>query len=107
MRPIPKRMRIEMAQDPFYHVCCLAGVYTGSMDYCSGRVTWHHCFTHAGKQINEKWAIVPACEYHHDHKRKDFLDQLKKVALSRTIPGDLEKYPKKDWDAEKRKLGFS
>lgn len=49
-----------MAADPFYKICarrCDGG--------CSGRITWEHAIIYAGRQLNEKWAIIPLCEYHH------------------------------------------
>ena len=90
MRPIPPRVRAEMAEDPFYKACCLGP------ENCAGRIEWHHVFIYAGRQVNEKWAIVPACHRHHEAAavyNRDF----QKVALSRATPEDLAKYPKKNW----------
>jgi len=60
MRPIPKKLRDEMADDPYYSMC--AREVDGG---CSGRITWEHAIIYAGKQLNEKFAIIPLCEYHH------------------------------------------
>lgn len=60
MRPIPPRLRAEMADDPYYTKCCLA-----NLGGCSGKIEWHHVIIWKGRQLNEKWAIVPACQYHH------------------------------------------
>ncbi len=47
MRPISPKLREQMANDPYYKYCARGG------PDCNGRITWEHCFTYAGKQINE------------------------------------------------------
>jgi hypothetical protein len=32
---------------------------------CRGNLTWEHAIIHAGRQLDEAWAIVILCEYHH------------------------------------------
>lgn len=32
---------------------------------CQGRVTMEHAIIYAGKQLQEEWAILPICEFHH------------------------------------------
>lgn len=32
---------------------------------CSGRLTKEHAMIYAGKQVQEEWAILDICEYHH------------------------------------------
>jgi len=32
---------------------------------CMGGNTWEHAIIHAGRQLDEAWAIVILCEYHH------------------------------------------
>lgn len=102
MRPIPTNLRSDMADDKFYKYCCLAGI-----GYCAGRVQWHHVWIYAGQQINEKWAIVPGCEHHHDQVQKEpsIKEAFERVSLSRATPDDLAKYPKKDWAQIKLALG--
>ena len=46
--------------DPYYNKC--ARLKDG---YCDGRITWEHSHIYAGRQIQEKWAIIPLCVYHH------------------------------------------
>lgn len=86
MKPIPKKLRDEMAAEYYYHHCCRRD------EHCSGRVTWEHCFTYAGRQVQERWAIIPLCEYHHLgsglNKRIN-----REIAISRATPEDLAKYP--------------
>lgn len=59
MRPIPNKLRQALADDPFMSKC----VYG-----CTKRPEYEHCWTFVGKQINEHWAIIPVCEYHHRGK---------------------------------------
>lgn len=32
---------------------------------CAGSNTWEHAIIHAGRQLDEAWAIIILCEYHH------------------------------------------
>jgi hypothetical protein len=79
MRPIPKKLRNEMNADPYYKVCCM-----NNRD-CEGRLEWHHTIIHSGRQLNEKWAIVPACKHHHDNDE----EQLQLLALNRATIEEL------------------
>lgn len=93
MHPIPLKLRAEMAADPFM-LKCIHG------SGCSGRVEWEHSFLYAGHQIQEAWAIVPCCTYHH---RGDGLDKdyNRYRALVRADLDDLcRRMPKKDWRQE-------
>jgi hypothetical protein len=60
MRPIPPQLRKQMADDEYYKECCLGGS-------CDGKVEWHHNLIYAGRQVNEKFCILPLCEFHHDN----------------------------------------
>ncbi len=92
MRTIPVTLRYEMAADPFYQKCCVAN------SSCIGRPEWHHVWIYAGKQINEKWAIVPACRYHHKYaEQPDLKRRFQRISLDRATKQDLLSYPKKDW----------
>lgn len=83
-----------MSNDLYYKHCARA-----NFD-CSGRITWEHAFIYAGKQINEKWAIIPLCVYHHLGEGLD-KHENQRIALRRATEEDLAKYPKKDWEYEK------
>lgn len=93
MRPIPSKLRKEMSEDPYYSICARKD------SHCNGRITWEHAWVYAGKQINEKWAIIPLCWHHHlgTGLRKN-INQL--ISLRRATMEDLMKYPKKDWQQE-------
>lgn len=63
---IPLPLRKEMAEDPFYKSCSLAGhVFEELQHQCAGSITWEHCLTYGGSKIQEKWAIIPLCEKYH------------------------------------------
>jgi hypothetical protein len=56
---MPRKLREECANDPYYQVCAR------SNEECEGRITWEHALTYKGSQIQEKFAVIPLCEYHH------------------------------------------
>lgn len=77
-----------MAADPYYKKCCLA--YTGT---CLGRIEWHHSLIYGGRQIQKKFAILPACQFHHvnvSHYNDDFV----RVALNRATDEELRSITK-------------
>lgn len=89
MRPIPIKLREQIAADPFMKRC----IYK----YCQGKPEWEHAFLYAGKQINEVWAIIPVCEHHHRGPGLD-KDYNRYRALERADLADLKKrMPKKNW----------
>ena len=91
--PIPQKLRDEMADDPYYKYCARAS------GHCEGRITWEHAMTYAGKRINEKWAIIPLCEFHHGLLGSGGMNKSVNVsiALARANREDLEKYPRAFW----------
>ncbi len=90
MRPISSKLKAEILADPYYKTCCRKD------KNCNGRITWEHALIYAGRQINEKWAIIPLCVYHH---LGGGLDKRlnERIAVSRATMGDLAKYSKRDW----------
>jgi len=63
MKKIPKGLKKEIADDPFYNHCCLRHIGT-----CDAEgVQWHHNLEHEGQQVNEKFCILPLCPHHHEH----------------------------------------
>jgi len=101
MRLIPKKLREEIARDPFMRRCIYERDDAPNHN-CQGRITWEHAFIYKN-QINEKWAIVPCCENHNSGPAmvKSF-NQF--VALNRASKEDLAKYPKVDWIQLKKYL---
>ena len=63
---------------------------------CSGRVEWEHCWIYGGKQINEVWAIIGVCWYHHRGPGLD-KEYNQYMSLKLATPEDLAKYPRIDW----------
>jgi hypothetical protein len=66
---------------------------------CDGRITWEHALTYAGKQIDEAWAIVFLCEYHHAVNKHQDGGDLKKeinvwVALNQATEEELRRHSK-------------
>lgn len=97
MNNIPDKLRAELADDPYMHVCARAG------DDCEGRITWEHAFIHGGKQIQERWAIIPLCWHH--HLGPGLIKELNQaIALSHATDEELAKYPKTDWVQLKKYL---
>lgn len=94
MRKIPPELREEMANDIYYKTC--ARKDEGN---CQGRITWEHAIIFAGRQVNEKWAILPICEFHHGvNNFQDRGDLNKKkhiwLALNRATDEELLKVSK-------------
>ena len=90
MRKIQPKLREEIAADPYYKFCAV------NDSRCDCRITWEHAFIYAGKQINEKWAIIPLCVYHHLGAGM-VKEKNQYIALKRATPEELGKYPLKDW----------
>lgn len=85
MRPIPEKLKQEMADDKYYETCCIA--FIGN---CSGRIEWHHNLIFGGSQVNEKFCILPTCQAHHKiADRKDIKDMLNWVMLNRATDDEL------------------
>jgi len=102
MRPIPKELRKEIAQDPFMKTCIYHDL--GKQNECKGRIEWEHAFIYAGRQINEKWAIVPVCYYHHRGGGLDKEYNQYRAIIRADIDEVQKKYPKVDWVQLKKYL---
>jgi len=78
-----------MADDPYYKKCCLCSFR------CFGGVEWHHNLIYAGRQVNEKFCILPLCALHHGiADKKDIRARLNKVMVERATEEELQKYSK-------------
>lgn len=60
MNNVPQKLRDQLANDPEYQRCALRGYH-----FCGGRITWEHVIVFAGKQLQERWAIIPLCARGH------------------------------------------
>ena len=96
MRPIPPSLMKELASDPFMKKC----VWSGSLE----NVSWEHCWIYQGRQINERWAIVPLRRDLNVNMQANVKAYCRWVSLSRATPEDLAKYPRHNWAQEKRYL---
>lgn len=86
MRKIPDDLRTEMANDPYYKKCALTGTTDGKID-------WHHNLIYAGRQVNEKWCIIPLSKPIHD--RIDYYkDKVDWIMLNRATDDELRAYSK-------------
>jgi len=87
MNKIPPKLRKEMSEDDYYKACARQGID------CSGRITWEHALIFAGKQIQEKFAIIPLCEHHHLYGGMiKWINEY--IALSRATDEELNRYSK-------------
>lgn len=89
-KPIPLKMRNELAEDVFMKVCCLLS------PECQGRIEFHHNLIYAGKRVNEYGSILPVCKYHHEKESK-FKKQLNRVMEFRMTREEKDKYPRRKW----------
>jgi len=90
----------EILDDPAYHVCMRNEIFNDHI--CRGRLTLEHAIIHAGRQVNEKWAIMSLCAWAHDvdeYQDGGNIDKDKNryCCIIRASEEDLVKYPKKDW----------
>ena len=94
MNNIPPKLRKQLSEDPEYLKC--SRLNDGN---CGGRITWEHTLIFGGKQIQERWAIIPLCEYHHDVNTYQDRGDLQKeknvwIALNRATDAELLQYSK-------------
>lgn len=90
MKPIPVKLRKSMNADPYYKTCARLDAE------CSGRITFEHAFIYAGRQIQEKFAIIPLCWHHHLGEGLVKIEN-QRIAASRAIKEDRAKYPSLNW----------
>lgn len=63
MNKVPKKLKDKWRLEDIFgepRVCLRA-----SEGNCQGRLTKEHAMYFAGKQIQEEWAILDICEFHH------------------------------------------
>lgn len=107
MRIISQKNKEIINSDDFYRKCvrCFE-------NNCRGRITIEHAWLYAGKQIDELWNFIPLCTFHHNLEEYVSSGQMDKqvnqlVALLRATPEDLKKYPRVDWEQEKKRLIYT
>src|ERR1035437_5821985 len=87
MRKIPDEVLEEIMKDWFYKKCCVAD------EKCSGRIEWHHNLIYAGKQVNEKWCILPLLQGVHRDIVK-YKEKCNWIMVNRMTDEQLNKYSK-------------
>lgn len=96
---IPLALRKRLADDPFMSKC----VYCGATP-----VEWDHALKYAGRQINEWYAIVPLCTFHHRGNNgtifKDVRNFTELLAITRGLVELQKTYYKTDWAQRKKYL---
>lgn len=105
---IPPKLRAEMAEDNFYNHCCLTGIHKNRE-----KIDWHHNFNYAGKNLNEKWCILPvrlSIHFQHQGLTPEVKERLDWIMLNRADDTTLERYSKcidlkKKRDKLNKKLG--
>lgn len=107
MTPIPIKLRSELNTDPYYKICAR---YKQHGHECGGKITFEHTVIFAGKQVQEKWAIIPLCEKAHAVNGYQDGGDLDKeinvwIALNRASHEDLMKVSKAiNYTREKARL---
>jgi len=91
MRPLSPEVKRRLDEEP--DICALLD------ENCAGRITREHTLIFAGKQIDEVWAIIKICAYHHEVDEFQDGGGLNKeknvwVALNRATDEELLKYSK-------------
>ena len=88
MRKIPTKLREEMANDPTYSRC----IVTGRADE---KIDWHHALIFGGRQVNEKWCILPLLHSVHEIEKMPMVkDRLDWIMLNRATDEELKRYSK-------------
>ena len=107
MRPISPKVKEAILNDPLYVQCTRALLLNDHV--CAGRITWEHSLIYAGRQIDEKWALVSLCAYAHgvdEYQDGGCLDKKinEWIAINRMSREDEMKYPRRNWAQERRFL---
>jgi len=87
---ISPKLKAELSQDPFYKKCCLTGRTDGKIDF-------HHNATFQGKNIQEKFAILPVHEDIHQYHKgitSEVKQKLNKIMAQRMTEEELDYYSK-------------
>ena len=86
MNSIPIKLKKQLSEDEYYKTCVRKN------EECKGRITWEHAILYAGKQVQERFAIIPLCYYHHLGDGLKKAENIK-IAMQRATEEDKKKYP--------------
>lgn len=96
-KPIPKKMRITIGQDPYYFTCARNDAlhdHVCEADPLNGKlIDWEHALYFKGSKLQKIFAIIPSCWWAH---RGPGLNKEINVwiALNRASDAELEAYSK-------------
>jgi len=79
---MPTRLRGELGKDPLYTkgYC----IYHDAVHGPATKIEWHHNFIFAGKQVQERWCILPIDEtIHAKANQKQVRERLDWIMLNR------------------------
>jgi hypothetical protein len=94
-----------MGDDPFYHRCCLTGGGRKTENrFDQERIEWHHNFIYAGKQVQEKWCILPIVKRLHDQMVGEVKDRCDWIMLNRATDDELAKFDRADLIRKRERL---
>lgn len=102
MRKISDEVKEQLLKEK--NVCARKG------SDCRGRISWEHALIVAGRQLDEAWAIIKLCTYHHAiEEHMDGGDLNKEInlhiALNRASDLELESISKAiDYKRERERL---
>ena len=107
--PTPPEMLAELMALPISNVCWRRLLLRDHE--CQGRLTWEHAILHAGKRVNEVWAIIRLCAWAHEVDQfQDAGGMVKNInrwiALGRITDWEQveAKYPRTSWRQDIRYL---
>ena len=91
MNKIPPKLKTSLNDDPEYKYCCVTGHYGTRND----PIEWHHNLIFGGKQVQEKFCILPL-KYSLHKKANDsaFKERLDWIMLNRATDEELIAYSK-------------
>lgn len=77
-----------MSDDPFYTRCCISGISKNST-----KIDFHHNLRFGGKNVQEKFCILPLAKEIHD-KIDYYKEKCDWIMLNRASEEELERYSK-------------
>lgn len=99
MNRMPLKLRAELEKDPWYKICCITGDRS-SYDSLTGvfeRIEWHHNLMFAGKQVQEKFSILPVLSsVHKTVHLEEMKARLDWIMWNRASDEQIKRYSKSE-----------
>lgn len=100
MNNTPKWLRDHWDKNP------ATGCERAAEGNCSGRLTKEHVFVYGNNQVQEIWAVIDLCWFHHLGTGLD-KDLNRYLAFKNMTPEQVDlasvEYPKFDWAADQKR----